>query len=534
MQIAAATQVLEHGREIAARLEGLGAPGLGAMVDDSLPSSAPSIDSHVPDTGIVMKPTGHTASGAHPVHGSSTAAHAYTPLNVAQPAADISPKNAKHSARKGNGLSLFPNTDGLKNSVKSTLAPSAENADDSYDTRGIFQEIARDEMFKQFGVVMIGLNAIWQGVDTDYNTEPSLSTAAPVFKVVENVFCAWFTYEHVIKWMAHRDRQAPTKDPSFLFDTSLVAMQIWETWVQTALIAAGLMSLPSNVKGAGMARLLRLLRLTRVLRVGRLVKQVPELMFLVKSLAIAARSVLSTLLLLLAFIYVFSIVLVQLLKGTPAADGCFNNIPQAINCLFLEVALPDQKGMADAALGQSALAYVFTMMFLFLGALTLMNMLIATMCEVVSVISSEQSSIVKSEACKEKVVEALSEDGWGEISQVSQHQFLSLMGNPAIVTTLAELEVNVEALVEYADIIFLEQESLDMDNFVAAVMQFKTSNAATVKDLIQVQKVLLQHVSTLQALPGPSSGGGSAAQHSSHGRGIPRAAQKPSRAHDSP
>eukprot|EP00449_Zooxanthella_nutricula_P022297 CAMPEP_0198545238 /NCGR_PEP_ID=MMETSP1462-20131121/63456_1 /TAXON_ID=1333877 /ORGANISM="Brandtodinium nutriculum, Strain RCC3387" /LENGTH=50 /DNA_ID=CAMNT_0044275613 /DNA_START=16 /DNA_END=165 /DNA_ORIENTATION=- len=47
------------------------------------------------------------------------------------------------------------------------------------------------------------------------------------------------------------------------------------------------------------------------------------------------------------------------------------------------------------------------MSFLFLGALTLMNMLIATMCEVVSVISSEQATMMKSEACKEKMAEVL-------------------------------------------------------------------------------------------------------------------------------
>merc|ERR1719336_2760423 len=80
-------------------------------------------------------------------------------------------------------------------------------------------------------------------------------------------------------------------------------------------------------------RIFRILRLTRVARMVRLMRQVPELVILIKGIAMATRSVSATLALLLAIIYVFAVLFTQLLSGTPAGAGCFDTVPEAMICL---------------------------------------------------------------------------------------------------------------------------------------------------------------------------------------------------------
>merc|ERR1719215_2213257 len=124
---------------------------------------------------------------------------------------------------------------------------------------------------------------------------------------------------------------------------------------------------------------------------------------------IGMRSVFSTLILMVAIIYVFSIILVQLLVETPAAPGCFENVPQAVNCLFLNSALSDQSAVLDKVLDQDLLTYLLALFYFIIGCLTLMNMLIGALCEVVSVAAREQSEALKVDACKEKLTVLLQE-----------------------------------------------------------------------------------------------------------------------------
>jgi len=223
---------------------------------------------------------------------------------------------------------------------------------------------------------------------------------------------------------------------------------------------------------------------------GRLLKQFPAFLFLAKGLAIASGSVLSTLALLMVVIYVFAIVFVQLLSGTAAAPGCFENIPQAVNCLFLNAALADQKDVMQSVLAQDALAYASALLYFVVGSLTIMNMLIGALCEVVSVVAREQSEHAKVEACKEKLTSLLIEIDANSDLRVSRGEFVTIMANPDMVRTLAELEVDVEALIEYADVVFDGCDEFELPQFVDTVLQFRASNSATVKDLAEIRRVL--------------------------------------------
>merc|ERR1719277_1565411 len=159
---------------------------------------------------------------------------------------------------------------------------------------------------------------------------------------------------------------------------------IWETWI-TPLLFAVMGGATHGGSATNIFRVFRLFRLTRVARLARLLNGMPELMVLIKGMVIAIRSVFSTLLLLVLIIYVFAILFTQLLSGTEAGAGCFDNVPTSMNCLLLSGIFSDQADFVQKLLDADIMYYLLIMVYLILGSLVVMNMLIGVICEVVSV-----------------------------------------------------------------------------------------------------------------------------------------------------
>jgi len=505
-QLKAAEQVLELGRKLEIHLGPLrgGEEDHGSFAaNGNLPatlSSGTKGETHtcnmqassfgqertLPDSSIVPAPVQNTGGLLEPL----LAAEVQKTADLRTTSPRTSETENTCADLKGAHLGLFPDVDRLKEQAKDALAPSEYNVEDEYHTEGVFQEIARSKGLKNATCAMIVLNAIWIGVDTDWNHAPALYYAAPVFQIMENVFCSFFTFEIVVRFCAFKIKRRAFADAWFLFDGTLVSLMVWETWVVTSMLAMGMSD--SGVTGdtgaASVFRLLRLLRLSRVLRIGRLLKEMPEFMMLAKGMVIGLRSVFSTLVLMVAIIYVFAIIFVQLLSDTPAAPGCFENVPLAINCLFLNSALSDQSSVLDKVLAEDLFTYLIALFYFIIGCLTLMNMLIGALCEVVSVVAREQSEASKVEACKEKLMVLLGEMDEDSDMMISKEEFMKIMVNPDMMKMLVELEVDVEAFFQHADVVV--EGDCDVSSFVDIVMQFRSSNSATVKDLVSIKKDL--------------------------------------------
>ncbi|KAF4680340.1 hypothetical protein FOZ62_015916, partial [Perkinsus olseni] len=145
---------------------------------------------------------------------------------------------------------------------------------------------------QNWALVVIVLNAVWIGIDEDHNHKGSGIPLA-VFDVGEHIFGFCFTFEILIRILAYRKKADFFNDKHLrlwnIFDLCLVVMMIIEIWVLLILDADA-----STLGSLSVLRLLRLLRITRVFRM------VPELGMMVKSMAAAARSVSSTLAIILA------------------------------------------------------------------------------------------------------------------------------------------------------------------------------------------------------------------------------------------
>merc|ERR1719478_1294320 len=105
------------------------------------------------------------------------------------------------------------------------------NVFDYYRKDSRVGKLAMDPRFEHLTLGVISLNAVWIGIDTDHNDAADISSAKLHFVVAENVFCFYFTFEVIVRFLAFDKKINCLWDHWFKFDGILVAFMILETWV---------------------------------------------------------------------------------------------------------------------------------------------------------------------------------------------------------------------------------------------------------------------------------------------------------------
>jgi len=342
---------------------------------------------------------------------------------------------------------------------------------------------------------VIAFNALWIAIDTDMNKAAVLVDAKVEFQIVENLFCAFFVFEWMVKFIAFRYKRSPFKDKWFVFETFLVCTMVLETWMISIIILSTsdhdgvLFSVFSN---ASVLRIARLMRLTRMARMARLLRAFPELLILIKGMVASMRSVFTTLLLLVLFLYVFGIAFAQLTSGTKPGRELFSDVSTSMYTLLLYgvLSLDFVGDVASSLADVSFLLAVLFFVFVLLAALTVMNMLIGVLCEIVSAVAATEKEELLVSYVKGKLEDTLTEidkDGDGKISK---DEFENLLDSKQACMALSDVGVDVVGLVDFADVIFEAEESLTLSQFMDVVLQLRSKNTATVKDIIELRKLM--------------------------------------------
>eukprot|EP00929_Paragymnodinium_shiwhaense_P052959 TRINITY_DN2651_c0_g2_i1.p1 TRINITY_DN2651_c0_g2~~TRINITY_DN2651_c0_g2_i1.p1 ORF type:complete len:846 (+),score=209.53 TRINITY_DN2651_c0_g2_i1:81-2618(+) len=392
--------------------------------------------------------------------------------------------------------STFVDAAAMKEKVRQNLSKPQHVVSDYYKDYGICQLIARSQMFDKCTLTIIALNAIWIAVDTDLNDAAMLIEAHPVFVLAENFFCAFFTFEWYVRYMSFRRKRDGLKDVWFCFDSFMVCLMVNETWVFTSVTA--LMDGGGGGGNTGVLRVARLMRLSRMCRMARLLRAMPELMIMIKGMLAATRSVFFTLCLLVMIMYVFGIAFRQLAEGEPVAQKYFKSVGMSMRSLLIFGVFLDNVGTLAVDLSECAV-YLSVMFFLFIliGSLTVMNMLVGVLCEVVSAVAAteqEEMLVTYVHDRLSQVMSMLDADGGGTISK---KEFLQILDNVDAVRCLADVGVDVYSLVDLADYIFEDDDAsngdeleLDFCKFMEVVLQLRGTNQATVKDIVDLRKFM--------------------------------------------
>ena len=131
---------------------------------------------------------------------------------------------------------------------------------DFYKNAGLAQRLAKHRIFEYVTLTVIVVNALWISIDQDQNTAKTIDLAEPQFMFMENFFCCFFSIEIGVRFQAFKLKWNCTKDNWFRFDSCLVLLMIFETWILPLIAAAG-----QRVEfDGGSLIFLRLLRLLRV------------------------------------------------------------------------------------------------------------------------------------------------------------------------------------------------------------------------------------------------------------------------------
>jgi len=259
------------------------------------------------------------------------------------------------------------------------------------------------------------VNAVWIAVDTDENPAETLLDAKWPFVIADVLFFGYFLTELFIRFMAFEKKCNCLKDGWFCFDTTLVTLYLFDPFIIALAVAAsggGSIDLPTSI--------LRLFRLARLSRLVRMLRSLPELMIMIKGMVTAAASVSYTLGLLLIFTYVFAIAMTQLSIGTEFREQYFKGVGLSMYSLIIYGTFLDSLAeFCDAIRAESTPCLIAVTVFVVLASMTLMNMLIGILCEVISAVAEEEKQSMITEKVYEKfgsIVKNLDRDGDGNIS----------------------------------------------------------------------------------------------------------------------
>lgn len=396
------------------------------------------------------------------------------------------------------------------------------NVADYYYKTGVCQYIARHAWFENATLCVICLNAVYMAVDTDVNKpvpyESSegndLDQAHFVFQIFEHAFCTYFFLEWAIRFGAFANKLHCFCDYWFIFDSLLVFMMVTETWVFTIYIKVSGSEGGSPLGDTSSLRLLRLLRLSRLVR---MLRSMGELMILIKGMVTASMSVFYVMCLQLMVTFVFGITFTMLSVESPDNQNCvevltnttngvmierkectsrfeepigetfFPNVWHAMFTLLIHATFGDDLAyFMDAIRHQNWPLLIPAIVFICLAQLTLMNMLVGVLCEVVSDVANEEKTNTRNVKMEEDMQEILASLDENKDELISYQEFSKLMDMPEALSCLRKQEVNPLLFIDFAETFFFEEGlpvKLTFAEFLDMVLNMRESNIATVKDV---------------------------------------------------
>jgi hypothetical protein len=324
--------------------------------------------------------------------------------------------------------------------------------------------LATHRYFENLTLAVISFNALWIGVDMELNSAPMWLEAHPVFKIADNFFCTYFSFEVIVRFLAFKSKLFFWKDRSFLFDGFLVALMVLETWVFVIIAVVG-----GGGGGGGMRQLsiLRLLRLLRLTRMARLMRSFPELLTLIHGLVAALRSVATTFLFQVGIMWVFGIIFTQTYRdGDGEINQYFRRLGITMVTLFVQGTLLDElTGLAMLLKDDSTIMMVVFFAFVLISSMTLLNMLIGVVTAVVSETADAESgemAVQDAATTLQAVFCAVDSDG---SDSISHEEFCKMLedqpnGKPSkLVEALFSLGIEQDRLQELGRQLFEVEET---------------------------------------------------------------------------
>lgn len=222
-----------------------------------------------------------------------------------------------------------------------------------------------------------------------------------------------------------------------------------------------------------------------------MLRSLPELMILIKGMLQAMTSVFYVMCLLIIVTYVFSIAFTQLSVGKETiGPKYFANVGLGMYSLMIYATFLDDVSVFMDDLRHDSWPLVFlALIFIALSAMTVMNMLVGVLCEVVSSVAETE----KQEMITQKVIDTMTEVAKGldtnTNARISYEEFAAVVENKEALAALEEVGVNAVGMVEFAELFFFEDGQpveLPFDKFLEMILDLREDNMCKVKDTLGI------------------------------------------------
>jgi len=405
----------------------------------------------------------------------------------------------------------FSNTEAIKKKVlQSKIVPKPYNVHDAYHQTGFCQFVARHPYFDNTTLTIIVINALWISIDTDGNTASTMLTAEAGYIIMDCLFFIYFSFEVTIRFLAFRTKCDCIKDGWFKFDTLLVLLYAFDPFtiaLMTKIQGGDGLDLPTAV--------LRLFRLARLSRLVRMLRSLPELMIMIKGMVTATSSVGYTLGLLIVITYVFAIALRNLVPSAGTEDECaalsedagcievtfFSSVPEAMHNLFIFGTCGDELStFIWTVKQQSPACLILSWLYIAFASLTVLNMLVGVLCEVISAVAAEESESMMVDKVYEElgsIMENMDENYDGTFCWA---EFQAMLETPSALSILESVNVGVNSLIDMAEDAFFEdgvEVSLTFGDLLEMVLDLRGGQPSTVKDVMRLGKRFTKKVMTV-------------------------------------
>jgi uncharacterized membrane protein (GlpM family) len=210
---------------------------------------------------------------------------------------------------------------------------------------------------------------------------------------------------------------------------------------------------------------------------------------MIKGIVTATTAVSYALGLLMLVDYVFAIAMVQLSSETEMGDEFFRSVPLAMYSLIIYgTFLDDLSYFADRVKAESTVCLVLGSIFVILASLTVMNMLIGVLCEVISAVAEEEREGMMVEKVHEKFGSIIKALDTNEDDRISWTEFRSIIVMPRAHDALESVGVDPLGMIDFAQDYFFEEDGaekkLTFDQFMDMVLDLRGAQEATLKDVM--------------------------------------------------
>jgi len=401
---------------------------------------------------------------------------------VASPTSEREPKT-KQSMRSFQ----FADTDAIKKKVRhAQLGHRQYDVADFYYDDGFFRRLATNKTFENFTLGVIVANALWMSYDTDRNDAKSILDAKPIFVAADVLFFTYFFMEVSVRFMAFKYKSNCLKDNWFKFDSCLVILYAFDPFVIGIMIASTGSETPSLPTA-----ILRLFRLGRLSRLVRMLRAFPQLMTMIKGMITATASVSYVLGLLLLMTFVFAIALRNLVpEEAEIEDKYFPDVLQAMITLIIFGTFLD--ALSDFMLAiqeQSTSCFILCWVYIGFASLTVMNMLVGVLCEVISAVAAEENESMNVQIINEKF-ERLADDNHTPGS-LNWSEFQQIVDDPDSTRAFKDVGVDPEGMIELSqDFFFVDgtENIVSIEEFMEMVLDARGGLQTTVNDIMHLGK----------------------------------------------